>query len=220
MFPGVTTAAIALLCLAAAPAPAVTVRPPNEVEFTAIVHRARFERSLLGLGMPGYHAVVWKGGSAAGAGLFEADVSDTDVLDALERLRRPGPAIPIDAWEKRRDAKSRAPDTVIAGPAVDVLVRLPGRGSLAPLSELLVDPGGRGLDLRFGNNRANIAKWGSGCIVCLYSCPGSKVGNARYTLRDYENGVTSFRVRDGVLPADGTRVGIVLRLKPQGSPPG
>lgn len=59
----------------------------------------------------------------------------------------------------------------------------------------------------------NIPRWKSGCVVCLYSCPGSKVGNARYTVRDYEKGTTRFRVRPGVLPEDGGRVGVVLRLR-------
>ena len=66
--------------------------------------------------------------------------------------------------------------------------------------------------MRFGGNAANIPKWKSGCIVCLYSCPGSKVGNARYTVRDYEKGVTRFRAKPGVLPADGTSIRVVLRV--------
>ena len=66
--------------------------------------------------------------------------------------------------------------------------------------------------MRFGGNAANIPKWKSGCIVCLYSCPGSKIGNARYTVRDYTKDVTRFRAKPDALPPDGTRVGVVLRL--------
>jgi hypothetical protein len=69
-----------------------------------------------------------------------------------------------------------------------------------------------GFRMRFGGHRANIHKWHSGCIVCLYSCPGSKVGNARYTVRDYVRETTRFRVRPGVLPPDGTGVTVLLRL--------
>ena len=58
-------------------------------------------------------------------------------------------------------------------------------------------PGGRGLDLRLAGNRANIPKWKSGCVICLYSCPGSKIGNARYTARDWARKVTRFRARPG-----------------------
>ena len=66
--------------------------------------------------------------------------------------------------------------------------------------------------MRFGGHRANIPKWKSGCVVCLYSCPGSKVGNARYTVRDYARNATRFRAREGALPPDGTKVRVVFRL--------
>ena len=108
-----------------------------------------------------------------------------------------------------------APDAAVAGPDVEILLRLPGRAELVPLSSVLEDPGGRGIAMRFGGNRENSRRWMSGCIACLYSCPGSKVGNARYTVRDYVKDTTRFRVREGTLPPDGTRIGVVLRLVPK-----
>jgi hypothetical protein len=188
---------------------------PREVEFPATLSRKAFERELLGMGMPGYHLIVWKDGGAAVAALFRAEVSDTQVLDAMERLgAQPGDGLGMATWEERRDPSSKAPDQVIAGPPVEVLVRVPGRPALVPLDQILEDPGRRGFDMRFGGHRANIPKWKSGCVVCLYSCPGSKVGNARYTVRDWVKGTTRFRVRkDAPLPEDGGRVGIVLRLR-------
>ncbi|HEV2856217.1 MAG TPA: YdjY domain-containing protein [Thermoanaerobaculia bacterium] len=186
----------------------------RDVEFPAVVTRGSFERELLGMGMPGYHLIVWKDGGAAMASLFRAEVTDTEVLDALERLgTKPGNALGMATWEERKDPKSKAPDKVIQGPPVEILVRVPGRGAFLRLDQILEDPGGRGFDMRFGGHRANIPKWKSGCVVCLYSCPGSKIGNARYTVRDYVEGTTRFRVKEGVLPEDGTRVGIVLRLR-------
>ena len=93
----------------------ITVRPPNEIEFTATVHAGRFE----GWVMPGYHAIVWRGGNAASLALLVADPSDVEVLDALEKLgAMPGPTIPIDAWTKRKEAASSAPDTVATGPSM------------------------------------------------------------------------------------------------------
>ena len=135
------------------------------------------------------------------------------ILDALESLgARPGNNLTMDAWEDRKNPRNPAPDTVIAGPPVDVLLRIPGKKDLLPLADALEDSGGRGLEMRFGGNRVNIPKWKSGCLVCLYSCPGSKVGNARYTERDYARGTTRFGVREGVLPKDGTEIGVVLRI--------
>jgi hypothetical protein len=202
------------------PSGEVAVRPPSEIEFTARVAAGSFNRRFL---MPGYHAIVWRDGSAAHAALFRAEVTDIQVLDALEALGgKPGDALGMATWEERKDPRSAAPDQVIAGPPVEVFVRMPGRlpgkPRLVPLGDLLEDrgrgPGRGGLDLRLGGHRANIPQWHSGCIVCLYSCPGSKIGNARYTVRDYTKDETRFRARTELLPPDGTRVGIVMRLSP------
>jgi hypothetical protein len=194
----------------------IAVRPPSEIEFTARVAAGSFNRRFL---MPGYHAIVWRDGTAAHAALFRADVTDLQVLDALEALgAKPGNALGMATWEERNDPRSPAPDQVIAGPPVEVLVRLPGKPKLVPLGDLLEDrdrgPGRGGLELRLGGHRANIPRWHSGCIVCLYSCPGSKIGNARYTVRDYTQDETRFRAKTELLPPDDTRVGIVVRLSP------
>ncbi|MEO8432254.1 MAG: YdjY domain-containing protein [Acidobacteriota bacterium] len=198
-------------CRAGASRERPVVRPPSEIEFPATVHARAFDSGWM---MPGYHAVVARGGRMAHAALLEAEVSDVSVVRALESLgAAPGNNLSMDAWRRRRDSRSPAPDATIAGPAVDVLVRIPGRAELVPLSELVEDRGGRGLDLRFGGNERLIPEWRSGCIVCLYSCPGSKIGNARYTERDYVRGATRFRSRASALPPSGTRVGVVVRLR-------
>jgi hypothetical protein len=190
----------------------ITFHRPNEVEFTAIVHAKQFDS---GWTMPGYHAIVWTGGRMAHSALLEADVSDRQIIQALESLgAKPGNNLSMEAWDERKNPKNPKPDVAVAGPAVEVLLRLPGRRDLVPLVAVLEDSGGRGLDLRYGGNGENIPKWKSGCIVCLYSCPGSKVGNARYTVRDYVGNVTRFRVRKGVLPPDGTAVRVLLRVSP------
>lgn len=200
--------AIALLS-SGAPSGVVVVRWPNEVEFTATVNAKSFESG----GMPGYHAIVWSEGNAAHAALLRAEVSDRQILAAFRSLgAKPGDNLSMETWEERDNPKSPAPDTAVAGPAVEVLLRLPGHRQLVPLSSVLEDSAGRGLVMRFGGNEANIPKWKSGCIVCLYSCPGSKVGNAAYTVRDYARGTTRFRVKPGTLPPDGTPVRVVLRL--------
>jgi hypothetical protein len=214
------TASVAVLLLAALggatrgaappPAPRVERRGDDTVSFAARVTAGRFERRL---GMPGYHLVVWGGGGVASAALFESAASDVEVLDALEALgAKPGDALDIDSWDRRADRRHPAPARVIAGPPVELLVHVPGRARALTLEEILADPGGRGFAMRFGGHRANVQHWHSGCVVCLYSCPGSKVGNARYTVRDYVDGSTRFAVKKGALPPDGTEVEISLRL--------
>lgn len=182
----------------------------DAVEIPAVVTTGSFERRLLG--MPGYHLIVHDDGKAAGAALFKTPVSDVEVLEALEALgAEPGDVLGMDTWEERHDRDSAAPDAVIEGPPVEILVRVPGREQPLELADFLDDPGGRGFEMRFGGHRANISAWHSGCVACLYSCPGSKVGNATYTVRDYVDEATRFRVKPGVLPPDGTEVTIVLR---------
>ncbi len=204
---------LAAALLAGSGSPAVTIRPPNEIEFTATVHAKRFD----GWITPGYHAIVWREGAAARLALLVAEASDLEVLDALERLgAKPGEALPIEAWTKRKDPESPAPDARAGGPRIATLLRLPENPELVPLSSILEDEAGRGLDLRFTGNRANVSRWESGCVACLYSCPGGKVGNAAYTVRDYQRSTTRFRVRRGALPKDGTRIGVVLRVESPG----
>ena len=188
----------------------VSLVDDRTIEFSAVVRSDAFDDA----GMSHYHAVVWKGGRAHHRALFEAEVTDVQVLEALEALgAQPGNALTMETWESRGDDENPAPDQVLEGPPVELLVRLSDRDAPLRLEEILVDPGQQGFDLRFGGHQALIREWESGCIVCLYSCPGSKVGNAAYTVRDYVEGATRFEVRDGVLPADGTRVQLLLRLR-------
>ncbi len=185
---------------------------PDRVELPATVHRAKFERELLGLGMPGYHFLVWDEGGASGAALFVSKVSDRAILVALEKLGlKPGNALGMETWDERKDPRSPASDKLIEGPSVEVLVRLPGKKDLLGIGDVLTDPAGRGFDMRFGGHERNIHLSHSGCLICLYSCPGSKIGNRAYAVRDYTKKTNEFRVRPGVLPPDGTEVTIVLR---------
>ena len=204
-----------LLVLAVACGPAVhdgqVAHADNSIEFQATVSTASFDGDF---DMAGYHLIVWGGGGASDRALFRAHVSDTEVLEALEALgAAPGDAVGIDAWDDRYDRESPAADTVIEGPTVEITIEVPGRDEPLRLDDLLIDPGGRGFDMRFGGHRDNIPKWLSGCVVCLYSCPGSKIGNANYTVRDHVDATTHFSVRPEVLPEDGTEVTIRIALQ-------
>jgi hypothetical protein len=163
--------------------------------------------------MAGYHLIVWRDGDAAHAALFQAAASDVEVLDALESLGAvPGNAIELGAWDERDDPSSWKPDQLVQGPPVEVLVRTERDGEWLRLDQIVDDPMHLGFDLRFGGHRSNIPAWRSGCVVCLYSCPGGKIGNARYTVRDWTKKTTHFSVKKGVLPDDGERVTIRIRL--------
>jgi hypothetical protein len=206
---------VAVGCRAGGGAPGGLVVNAAEraVEFAAVVRARAWD----GGEMAGYHLIVWRDGGSADAALFRADASDVEVLDALESLGAlPGNALDVATWDERNDPSSWKPDQVIQGPPVEVSIRAAPAGSWLRLEDVIDDPMGVGFDLRLGGHRANIPAWKSGCVVCLYSCPGSKVGNARYTVRDFAKKTTRFAVKAGVLPRDGERVTIRLRL-PEGA---
>ncbi|RMD94439.1 MAG: hypothetical protein D6814_14525 [Calditrichaeota bacterium] len=162
---------------------------------------------------PNYHAVVWKKGKAAREALFAAYIDDLSFYDALQEIGAvPGNNLTQATWDERKNPKSHAPDTRIAGTPVELWVWWPRLTRPIPFDSLLLDPGGRGLDLRFGGNKALIPKWKSGCIVCLYSCPGSKVGNHAYTVRDYVKGTTHFQVNKKIAPRKKTTAVLIFRL--------
>jgi len=201
-------------CAPPMPTGQVTVVDGSTIEFPARVSGRGFTDS----SMAGYHLIVWDEGGVADHSLFVASVSDVQVLDALEALgARPGNALTIDSWDDRDDPGAEAPDNVIQGPRVQIEFVL-ADGTVLALTDLLSDEGGRGFDMRFGGHRENIPEWHSGCVVCLYSCPGSKVGNASYTVRDFVAGEAHFRVNDDVLPPDRTEVTVRFSLQDGATP--
>jgi len=164
--------------------------------------------------VPNYHLLVWDDGRAAREALFATPAPDTALIAALEQLGAvPGNNLTMAAWDQRKDAQHPAPQTRIAGTPVEILVWWKNLSAPKPLAELLNDPGGRGLDFRFGGNKDLIQHWHSGCLVCLYSCPGSKVGNAAYTVRDYATGATKFTPRAERLPKAESEVVLIFRVR-------
>ena len=193
-----------------------------ELRVAAVAHPDRFQGQLAtAVGMAGYHFLVWDKGRAAGTALLTTPVGDRTLHAALDSLGAiAGNALGMDTWERRHDEQSRAPDQVIQGTPLWLGLSWAGQPEPVPLAELLLDPGGGGFMFRFGGHLANVPAWKSGCSVCLYSCPGSKVGNASYTVRDFVRQTTHFRVGER-FPAAGTAVEVVFRIRPEApAPPG
>ncbi len=64
---------------------------------------------------------------------------------------------------------------------------------------------------RFGGNEEHDERWESGCIACLFSCPGGVVSNERYSIRDYVREVTRFYPASD-LPPDEIPVTVTIEL--------
>ena len=189
----------------------VVDRPQREVRFTATVQPTAMSRLF---GVQGHHAIVWKNGGAKRMALFVSDASDHEVRVALNSLgARAGENLTPDSWNARKDPDNREPDKRVEGPRVNVFVEW--NGARVPLAKLIAEEHQPQplFDFRYGGNEKYQKVFKSGCIVCLYSCPGGAIGNHVHPIRDY--------VRDGVvyasiperLPPAGTKVTIILKLE-------
>lgn len=164
--------------------------------------------------MPNYHLIVYRGGTVWHEALFVSYVDDLTVHDALVSLGAvAGNNLTVDTWEERHNPNSIAPDQHIKGTPIEILVCWPGMERPIAIEKIFNDPGGKGLSFRFGGNKAIIPVWQSGCIACLYSCPGSKVGNEAYTVRDYVRNATKFTLKRNIAAKKITPAMLILRVK-------
>ncbi|HEY0142841.1 MAG TPA: YdjY domain-containing protein [Thermoanaerobaculia bacterium] len=216
LFAAVTLAG-AMVSLAAATDRPVVDRTRNEVRITARVQPGAMDRPF---GVKGHHAIVWKGGRAKTWALFVADTSDRDVRQALESLgAKAGENLTPASWNERENPQSPEPDKRVAGTHIEVFVEWKGSGGPVPLAQL-IDEKGHGkplMDFRYGGNQAWQKDFKSGCIVCLYSCPGGAIGNHAHPIRDYVRDGVVYRAKRTALPRAGTRVTIILKPRMEAS---
>lgn len=160
-----------------------------------------------------HHFVVWKNGRAAHNALIETDASDLQVLEALLAIGAvAGNNLTADTWEKRADRSNPEPDKRVEGSIVEVSVAWEGHRPLYA-EDIFEDKFGKGFLFKFGGHKDLIPIWKSGCIVCLQSCPGGRISNANYTMRDYHDGCSKFEVQKANLPQDGAEVEVILKLQ-------
>jgi len=208
-------AALLFLACTAIGAPPVVDQARREVRVPATVHPTAMKRPL---GVKGHHAVVWRGGRARPWALFASDVSDHDVRVALERLgARPGENLTIESWTAREDPRNPEPDKRVDGTPIDVFVEW--NGKRIPLSDVIEENGHPTplLDFRYGGNERFQTEFKSGCIVCLYSCPGGAIGNHAHPIRDSVRDGVVYSARRDKLPRSGTKVTIILKPRTEGT---
>jgi len=115
------------------------------------------------------HFAVFRDGGYADKALFKGHASPRMLYDALALLGfRPGDNVTMKNWGYTR----------VEGEPLRVSVTFPGSGKTLDISDLVRDPGGRALDMRFGGNlKAAAGADSSGCLICLFSCPMGVVSN-------------------------------------------
>ena len=182
----------------------------DAVTFTGRIYPQRYNR--LTDRSKGHHAIVWQYGTAAPKALIEADEPDVDIQERLEKNVGlvPGNNLQAEAWTRVRDRNHPEPDRKVAGPELSVSVSWAGLDEPIPLHELFINTQPTDVRIRFGGHLEFTSLWKSGCVVCLFSCPGGRTSNAAYTLREQVFGQRSFVADESRLPPDGTAVEVTL----------
>jgi hypothetical protein len=190
-------------------------RQHREVRIPATVQPSAMSRAF---GVKGHHAIVWRGGRAWPWALFVTEASDHDVRAALDSLgAKRGENLTEDSWNAREDPANHEPDKRVEGTPIDVFIEWNGRR--VPLAELLAEKGKRApaLDFRYGGNERFQKDFKSGCIVCLYSCPGGAVGNHAHPIRDWVRDGPVYKSNPDKLPKKGTSVTVILKPRLEGT---
>lgn len=206
----VTILASLLAALLTTDAKPVVDRARREVRIPAVVQPHAMDRPF---GVKGHHAIVWNGGRAKLWALFVTPVSDRDVRIALDSLgAKRGENLTPDTWNAREDPKSAEPDKRVDGTKIEVFVEW--NRKRVPLAHVLSEERSAmpRVDFRYGGNEAWQKEFQSGCIVCLYSCPGGAIGNHAHTIRDYVRDGVIYASRPERLPRAGTKVTIILKV--------
>ena len=188
----------------------LSINPEDScIQIAARYYPKRFNHAL---GLKNHHFLVWEKGSAARKALFTTPVPDSAVNDALVSIGAiPGNNLTRRTWEKRNDATARDPDMLVEGSQLDISMII--NGSQYHAGDFLADANGASFDFRFGGNRALIPAWKSGCIACLQSCPGGKIGNHSYSIRDLVNKESLFSLKwiEGIKNGDTLTIRISKR---------
>jgi len=185
-------------------------RARREVRIPAVVQPHAMDRPF---GVKGHHAIVWKGGRSKSWALFVTPVSDHDVRLALDSLgAKRGENLRPDTWNAREDPENAEPDKRVDGTKIEVFVEW--NRERVPLAHVLSEEGSAAprVDFRYGGHEAWQKEFRSGCIVCLYSCPGGAIGNHSHTIRDYVRDGVIYASRPERLPRAGTKVTIILKV--------
>jgi hypothetical protein len=163
----------------------------RSVDLAGIYHPSRFNA---GGGEHNHSFVTWEGGLAAPNALFTTFSPDSAVYDALVSIGAvPGDNLIYYPWSEISNPRNPGPDRKTLGSPVTIEIVYGGR--LFQPSAFLHDENDRPFAFRFSGNKKFIPEMRTGCIVCLESCPGGKIGNATYTMRELIKKVARFTMK-------------------------
>ena len=162
---------------------------------------------------PTKHAMSYYKGGNGEKSIMRALVSEIDFYNALVELGAiPGNNITPADMKARNSAEGKSTE----GSKVTAFITWEGSNGEIPLDAAIVsevrDGEVRPLDLRFTGNLEFAQRSHPGCYICLDSCAAGITTNAAWPTGALNNKEVSFHGNADVLPPDGTRVNVIVRL--------
>ncbi len=153
---------------------------------------------------PTRHFAVWKDGSNGEKAVLRGLVPVDDFYRAL---------IAVGASPGNNMTLKNKETTHVEGSPFTVSISWKGAARSYGIDEVVIDSNKKPILMRFGGNLATADKIKTGCLLCLDSCPVGIVSNAQYTYGAIEKrGEVTMKGNKDVLPADGTKVIVTLKL--------
>ena len=162
---------------------------------------------------PTKHALSYFKGGNGEKSIMRALVSDIDYYNALIELGAvPGNNIKAEDMKAKSSAEGKSTE----GSKVSVFLTWEGSNGEVPLDDAVISTVANGevrkLDLRFTGNLDFAMKYHPGCFICLDSCTAGITTNAAWPTGAMNNKEVSFKGNPDILPQDGTRVNVIVRL--------
>lgn len=162
---------------------------------------------------PTKHALSYYKGGNGEKSIMRALVSEIDYYNALVELGAvPGNNIKPEDMRARNSAEGKSTE----GSKLTVFLTWEGSDGEILLDDAVVSEVANGevrpLDLRFTGNLEFAQKYHPGCFICLDSCAAGISTNAAWPTGALNNKEVSFHGNAKVLPPDGTRVNVIVRL--------
>ena len=162
---------------------------------------------------PTKHALSYYKGGNGEKSIMRALVSEIDYYNALTELGAiPGNNITPADMKARNSSEGKSTE----GSKLAAFITWEGSNGEIPLDDAVISTVANGearpIDLRFSGNLDFAQRAHPGCFICLDSCAAGISTNAAWPTGAINNKEVSFKGNAKVLPPDGTRVNVIVRL--------
>lgn len=162
---------------------------------------------------PTKHALSYYKGGNGEKSIMRALVSEIDYYNALIEIGAvPGNNIKPEDMKARNSAEGKSTE----GTKLEAFLTWEGSDGEIPLDDAVVSDVANGevrkIDLKFSGNLEFAQRSHPGCFICLDSCAAGISTNAAWPTGALNNKEVSFHGNSKVLPEDGTRVNVIVRL--------